>query len=146
MKKSIFCLLCLLLIASSTSVFAQSGRKRTVESPTDPTTKTTGQPSTTTDSTEGISESRTAAEGETVEGDVVRVDTALVTVPVSVVDRSGKYVPNLKRGDFHIFEEGVEQKIAYFATVDQPFTVVLLLDTSGSTEFRLEDIQEAAIA
>jgi VWFA-related protein len=64
---------------------------------------------------------------------------------VTVVDRYGKYVPNLHRGDFRILEEGVEQKIAYFATVDQPFTVILLIDTSGSTHFRLEDIQNAAI-
>ncbi|HEY6122258.1 MAG TPA: VWA domain-containing protein [Pyrinomonadaceae bacterium] len=144
MLKHSFCLFCLLLVFASASVFGQSGRKRTVETPSNTSTKTVAQP-TSTDSTEGISESRTSAEGETVEGDIVRVDTALVTVPVSVVDRNGKYIPDLRREDFHIFEEGVEQKIAYFATVDQPFTVVFLLDTSGSTEFRLEDIQDAAI-
>ncbi|HEX8141210.1 MAG TPA: VWA domain-containing protein [Pyrinomonadaceae bacterium] len=85
-------------------------------------------------------------QGETVEGDVVRVDTTLVTVPVNVKDRNGRYIPDLNREDFHIFEEGVEQRIAYFATVDQPFTVALVLDTSRSTDFRLEDIQAAAIA
>ncbi|HZE72459.1 MAG TPA: VWA domain-containing protein [Pyrinomonadaceae bacterium] len=143
MKKSVFCL-CLLVILTATSVFAQSGRRRTVE-PAGTSTKTSDQQSTNNDSNEGISASKTGPEGETVEGDVLRVDTSLVTVPVSVVDRNGKYVGDLKRQDFRIFEEGVEQKIAYFATVDQPFTVVLLLDTSGSTEFRLEDIQEAAI-
>jgi len=77
---------------------------------------------------------------------VLRVDTALVTVPVSVMDRYGKYVPNLRRQDFHIYDEGVEQKIAYFATVDQPFSVVLVIDTSGSTHFKLEEIQDAAIS
>src|SRR5215212_10293958 len=46
-------------------------------------------------------------EGETVEGDVVRVNTSLVTVPVTVMDRSGKYIPDLGREDFHVFEEGV---------------------------------------
>jgi VWFA-related protein len=85
-------------------------------------------------------------QGETVEGDVVRVNTTLVTVPVSVRDRAGRYAPDLARGDFHIFEDGVEQQIAYFAAVDQPFTVALVIDTSGSTNFRLEDIQDAAIA
>jgi VWFA-related protein len=83
---------------------------------------------------------------EEVAGDVLRVDTSLVTVPVSVMDRDGKYIPSLGREDFHIFEDGVEQKIAYFATVDQPFTVALLMDTSRSTNFKLEDIQDAAIA
>ena len=46
---------------------------------------------------------------------------------------------------FAVFENGVEQKIAYFATTDSPFSVVLLIDTSGSTQFRLDDIQNAAI-
>jgi Ca-activated chloride channel family protein len=71
---------------------------------------------------------------------------ALVTVPVTVMDRGGKYVPNLTRRDFHVFENGVEQRIAYFATVDVPFTVVLLIDTSGSTQFKIEDMHSAAIS
>jgi VWFA-related protein len=85
-------------------------------------------------------------QGEVIEGDVLRVNTSLVTVPVSVMGRNGKYIPDLGREDFHIFDEGVEQRIAYFATVDQPFTVALVMDTSGSTDYRLEEIQEAAIA
>ena len=83
--------------------------------------------------------------GETVEGDVIRFDTALVTVPVTVMDRNGRYVPLLRREQFRLEENGVEQKIAYFATTDSPFSVVLLIDTSGSTDFRLSDIQDAAI-
>jgi Ca-activated chloride channel homolog len=83
---------------------------------------------------------------EVDEGDVVRVNTALVTVPVSVMDRAGKYVPNLRQGDFRIFEEGVEQEVAYFASVEKPFTVALVLDTSGSTRFKMEEIQDAALA
>jgi VWFA-related protein len=62
------------------------------------------------------------------------------------VDRSGKYVANLRQQDFHLYEEGVEQEIAYFASVDKPFTIALLLDTSDSTRFKLEEIQNAAIA
>ncbi|MGA9994415.1 MAG: VWA domain-containing protein [Pyrinomonadaceae bacterium] len=85
-------------------------------------------------------------QGETVEGDVISVNTSLVTVPVNVMDRDGKYIPDLERKDFHIFEEGIEQRIAYFATVDKPFTVILVMDTSNSTHFRLEDIQSAAIS
>ncbi|HYE14333.1 MAG TPA: VWA domain-containing protein [Pyrinomonadaceae bacterium] len=85
--------------------------------------------------------------GEEVgEDEVVRVNTALVTIPVSVLDRDGRFIPGLTKQDFRIQEDGVEQEVAYFATVEQPFTVALLLDTSGSTRFRLEDIQDAAIA
>jgi VWFA-related protein len=83
--------------------------------------------------------------GETVEGDVIRFDTALVMVPATVQDRYGRYVPLLRRDQFRITENGVEQKIAYFATTTAPFTVVLLIDTSGSTQVRLGDIQDAAI-
>src|SRR5207237_8039247 len=83
---------------------------------------------------------------EVGEGDVVKVDTSLVTVPVSVLDRDGRFVPNLKREDFSIFENGVEQSIAYFEPAEKPFTVALLLDTSASTHFHLDEIREAAIA
>jgi Ca-activated chloride channel family protein len=79
------------------------------------------------------------------EGDILRVNTTLVTVPVSVLDRNGKYVPNLRKEDFRIFEEGEEQDVAYFASVEKPFTVALVIDTSGSTLSRLEEIHEAAI-
>jgi len=83
---------------------------------------------------------------EVGEGDIIRVDTNLVTVPVSVFDRQGNAITNLRREDFRIFENGVEQEVAYFEPTEKPFTVALLLDTSGSTRFRLRDIQEAAIA
>jgi VWFA-related protein len=78
--------------------------------------------------------------------DVVRVDTNLVSIPVAVMDRGGKYITDLRREDFRIYENGVEQQVAFFAPVEQPFTVVLLIDTSPSTRFRLKDIQDAAIA
>ncbi|PWT87350.1 MAG: hypothetical protein C5B55_14900 [Blastocatellia bacterium] len=79
-------------------------------------------------------------------GDVVRIDTNLVSVPVSVLDRQGRFVPDLKRDNFKVFENGVEQKIAYFEPTEKPFTVALVLDTSGSTFFHLWEIKEAAIA
>ena len=82
---------------------------------------------------------------EVSEGDVIRVNTTLVSVPVSVLDRQGRFVPNLKREDFTVFENEVEQSIAYFEPAEMPFTVALLLDTSASTHFHLFEIKEAAI-
>ena len=76
--------------------------------------------------------------------DVVRIDTNLVTVPVSVVDRDGRYISDLLKEDFHIVEDGVEQEIAYFGTVEKPFTVVLMIDTSASTWSKLGQIKDAA--
>jgi VWFA-related protein len=78
-------------------------------------------------------------------GDVIKVNTTLVTLPVSVMDRDGRYIPNLKKEDFRLWEEGIEQNVAFFSSVDKPFSLVLMIDTSGSTRFRLEDIQDAAI-
>ena len=83
---------------------------------------------------------------EVGEDEVVRVNASLVTVPVSVLDRDGRFISGLGQGDFRVLEDGVEQRIAYFAPVEQPFTVALVIDTSGSTRFRLEDIHAAAIA
>ena len=78
--------------------------------------------------------------------DVERVETNLITIPVSVFDRNGVYVSGLQQQDFKIYEDGVEQNIEYFGTSEKPFTVLLLLDTSLSTEYRIEEIQQAAAA
>ena len=80
------------------------------------------------------------------EGDVVKVETNLVTIPVSVYDHTGLYISGLKQKDFTILEDGKPQQIAYFSTVDKPFTVILLLDTSPSTEYKIEEIRSAAKA
>lgn len=77
--------------------------------------------------------------------DVIRIETNLVTMPVSVLDRDGRFIPGLQQRDFKIFEDGVEQKIDYFQSVEQPFTVVLLIDVSPSTQFKMHEIQDAAI-
>jgi Ca-activated chloride channel homolog len=65
---------------------------------------------------------------EVGEDDVVRVNTTLVGVPVTVLDRDGRFVPGLKREDFHVYEDGVEQEITYFAPVEANVTVLLLFD------------------
>ena len=78
--------------------------------------------------------------------DVIRVSTTLVTVPVSVMDRNGRFIPDLKADQFHLFEDGVEQKIAFFENAEQPFTVALLLDVSDSTAAKLTQIKEASSA
>ncbi len=100
-----------------------------------------------TNNSQQSAQTSTAEGPEEVEaGDVIKVNTTLVTLPVSVMDRDGRYVPNLRKEDFRLWEDGVEQQVAFFSSVDKPFSVVLMLDTSGSTRFRLEEIQDAAIA
>jgi VWFA-related protein len=146
MKRLILCASLLFVLAFISNTSAQSGRKAPPTTKTDPAARTTVD--STTDNPDNALANNGVLEGngETIEGDTLRVNTSLVTVPVSVMDRNGKYVPNLQRRDFHVFDNGVEQRVAYFATVDQPFTVVFLIDTSGSTEFRIDEIQNAAIS
>ncbi len=76
--------------------------------------------------------------------EVIKVETNLITMPVSVLDREGRFVSGLGQGDFRIFENGIEQKVDYFLSVEQPFTVVLMIDVSPSTAFRIDEIHTAA--
>lgn len=87
-----------------------------------------------------------AADSSADDGETLRVETNLITIPVSVFDRNGLYIPGLRQSDFKIFEDGVEQEIAYFGTTDKPFTVALVLDVSPSTEYKIDQIRTAAKA
>ncbi len=77
---------------------------------------------------------------------VLKIETNLVTLPVSVLDERGRFISDLEPDDFEIFEDGVQQDIEYFLSVEQPFTVVLLLDLSPSTKYKISEIQDAAIS
>lgn len=74
----------------------------------------------------------------------VRLEATLVTVPVIASDRDGRYIPDMRRDDFSLQEDGVKQEIVFFATVSEPFHVVLMLDTSASTQAKLARIKSAA--
>ena len=84
-------------------------------------------------------------QAQNAESDKVgRKDKSAVSVPVIVSDREGHYIPGLKKEDFSVFQDGVKQNITFFATVDEPLNIALLLDTSGSTEDVLKRIKSAA--
>lgn len=76
----------------------------------------------------------------------IRVRVDMVSLPVVVTDKVGRRITDLTKDDFQVFENGVHQEIAGFAATDEPIKVALLLDTSGSTEFKLAKIQNAAIS
>jgi len=81
---------------------------------------------------------------EVGEDEVVRVESDLVTVNVSVVERaSGRGVQGLRAEDFRLFEDGAEQRVQHFESAEAPFDLLLLLDLSGST-VRVTDIIRAA--
>jgi Ca-activated chloride channel family protein len=81
---------------------------------------------------------------EVDEGDIVRVDTQLVSIPAVVTDSSGRPLAGLRPENFRITEDGQPQTIANFGTAETPFEIALLLDTSGSTRDDVALIRSAA--
>ena len=81
---------------------------------------------------------------EVDEGDVVRVDTQLVSVPAVVTDSAGHPLSGLRPENFRLVEDGQPQTIANFGTTETPFEIALLLDTSGSTRDDVALIRSAA--
>lgn len=78
--------------------------------------------------------------------ETIKIDTRLVTVPVVASDSNGVYIGDLRQEEFLLSEDGVTQQIAFFGKVSLPFHVVLMLDTSSSTQDKLRLIQQAAYA
>lgn len=93
----------------------------------------------------GISGGPFTAHAQEQDDDVVRVSTELVVLNVTVIDKSGKFVTGLKPADFHLFEDGAEQKVVSFTAEQTPFAAAILLDTSGSMETRLTLGRSAAL-
>ena len=80
------------------------------------------------------------------EGDVIRVDSQLVTLNISVIDRgTNRGLVGLAQSDFKLFEDGDEQRIVQFESSSAPFDLVLLIDLSGSTREVVKLIRAAAI-
>jgi hypothetical protein len=80
------------------------------------------------------------------EPEAVKLGTTLVTASVIASDRNGLYIPDMRKEEFSVFEDGVKQEVIFFGTVKEPFHVVLMLDTSASAQEKLGQIQRAAIA
>ena len=84
--------------------------------------------------------------GDISEGDVIRVDSQLVTLNISVIDRgTNRGLLGLGQADFKLFEDGQEQQIVQFESSSAPFDLVLLIDLSGSTREVVKLIRAAAI-
>lgn len=74
----------------------------------------------------------------------IKVQTTLVSVPVIVSDRAGRYISGLKLENFKLFQDRIEQRIAIFDAAEEPLNIALLLDTSRSTSQVLDDIKKDA--
>lgn len=160
-------LLLLILFSAAAASFAQSGRRiKSVPTPVPTPVETEGgysessggrvipitaksrknkkkKESKTQTAVKNVPQSADQTEPES-DDEIIKIDSTLVTIPVSVYDRNGLYIPGLGPENFTILEDGKEQEIAYFATTEQPFTIIMLIDTSPSTNYKIEEIQAAA--
>lgn len=90
-----------------------------------------------------ISGSSTLARAQEPE-DVVRTDVSLVQLNVGVVDPRGRAITSLSRNDFTVYEDGIKQPILNFEPTEAPFSLVLMLDVSGSTINFRQQLKQAA--
>ena len=151
MKKYAFVLAVLTVCLNFTTVFAQSRRitppaesdvQKANKRPPKPAETPTPKPAE-TESTEIEPEQNP---NEQTDGEVLRVDTELVTIPVKISDRRGRFIGGLTKENFQVFEDNSPQEITYFSNEQQPFTVALVLDMSYSTTFKIAEIQQSAMA
>lgn len=77
--------------------------------------------------------------------DVIRTDTSLVQLNVGVVNQRGEAITTLSSSDFVVYEDGVRRPIVAFEPTEAPFSLVLMLDMSGSTITFRQQIQAAAL-
>lgn len=133
------CLICLVALATAYAVAPQNRRRRPAQSK-----PAIALPTPTPEVSEPSPEPTPPPEDENPE--VVKVRTDLVSFPVIATTIDGTYVTDLTKEEFKITEDDAKQEVAFFATTTAPFNVVLLLDTSASTQEKLGLIRRSAIA
>jgi Ca-activated chloride channel family protein len=80
------------------------------------------------------------------EKDIVKVDTNLVSLNVRVIDRNNRPINDVRQDEFHIFENGVPQKIEFISKEEVPVSYGLAIDTSGSLRSQLPTVIDAGKA
>ena len=142
---SLGCIICALLLLAALAVAGNTGSQNQQTNQQQRPRKVGSTPAPT--GTPVTKQQPTSSSGEEIDpGDVVRVETQLVTVPTVVTDRNGRPVAGLRAENFIVFEDGKAQRVTNFATTEAPFEIALLLDTSGSTREELGLIRDAANA
>lgn len=132
-------------IALTTGLLIASAQSRRVTSNSEETAKKANTRTSTPTPTPTPTPEQ-ADEDLQTDGDVITVSTELVTIPVKVLDRNGRFVGGLTKENFSVLEDNAAQEIAYFSNEQQPFTVALVLDMSYSAKFKAEEIQASAIS
>jgi len=91
---------------------------------------------------EGSSVVRAQARAQTE----IVANVELVQIPVTIFDDKGFVAAGLKKGDFRLFDDGVEQRILYFERERVPVSFVVLADLSSSMTRKIPFVQEAALS
>jgi VWFA-related protein len=86
----------------------------------------------------------TVARAQQDDIETVTVESSLVRLNVGVVDKQGRGIVNLSRNDFVVYEDNVQQKILSFEPSSAPFSLVLLLDMSSSTQSFRQPLKQSA--
>lgn len=82
-------------------------------------------------------QSQNLGDSQPVQADPIHVGVDRVNVGVIVTDSHGNFIPDLRRQDFHVFDNGAEQPVTDFATIDEPAEVLLLIE-AGPAVYLLE--------
>jgi Ca-activated chloride channel homolog len=75
----------------------------------------------------------------------LRVDVNLVLIPVMATDPYERPVRGLKKSDFHVFEDGVEQEISQFFSQEEPVSIGIVLDASASMRKKMDESRRAIL-
>ncbi len=76
---------------------------------------------------------------------VIRVDTRLVVLHCSVLDRAGKLVTTLPQNAFKVMENNVEQPVKLFRREDVPVSIGIIIDNSGSMRDKRQRVEAASV-
>lgn len=138
-------LLTILFLIFAHGVFAQSGRNKATETPTP--SPTPRRPTNVYNPTEKIAPLPTPTSTPKIEdeNDVIKVESTLVPIPVSVLDGRGIPVTNLRLEDFLLQIDGQQAEIGDLARSETPVRLALLFDNSSSVSIAREFEKKAAI-
>lgn len=75
----------------------------------------------------------------------IKIETDLVTLTATVLDRGDRPIVDLDKSDFLLYEDGVAQDIAVFQKEDVPVSIGILFDTSGSMVDKIDEVKDAVI-
>lgn len=94
---------------------------------------------------DGTQAARAAIRNSSVNATSIQMDVDRVTVPVTVTDRDGYILTDLKKDNFEVYDDKVKQHILAFSSEDAPLAAGIIFDTSRSMEDKLQNSKDAAL-